>query len=89
MGQQISLKSLICLLPLIFFPLFLYLINMSKWQSKDLPIMFTMLALLVSTASDKIEELTSIPSEILMYVALVFLLIPLIIWINNWLRNIK
>lgn len=89
MGQQISLKSLICLLPLIFFPLFLYLINMSKWQSKDLPIMFTMLALLVSTASDKIEELTSIPSEILMYIALVFLLIPLIIWINNWLRNIK
>lgn len=89
MGQQISLKSLICLLPLIFFPLFLYLINMSKWQSKDLPIMFTMLALLVSTASDKIEELTSIPSEILMYVALVFLLIPLIIWISNWLRNIK
>lgn len=89
MGQQISLKSLICLLPLIFFPLFLYLINMSKWQSKDLPIMFTMLALLVSTASDKIEELTSIPSEILMYIALVFLLIPLIIWISNWLRNIK
>lgn len=89
MGQQISLKRLICLLPLIFFPLFLYLINMSKWQSKDLPIMFTMLALLVSTASDKIEELTSIPSEILMYVALVFLLIPLIIWISNWLRNIK
>lgn len=62
---------------------------MSKWQSKDLPIMFTMLALLVSTASDKIEELTSIPSEILMYIALVFLLIPLIIWISNWLRNIK
>ena len=89
MGQQISLKRLIYLLPLIFFPLFLYLINMSKWQSKDLPIMFTMLALLVSTASDKIEELTSIPSEILMYIALVFLLIPLIIWISNWLRNIK
>ncbi|MGA0374051.1 MAG: hypothetical protein ACO3MA_05200 [Flavobacteriaceae bacterium] len=62
---------------------------MSMWQSKDLPIMFTMLALLVSTASDKIEELTSIPSEILMYIALVFLLIPLIIWISNWLRNIK
>ena len=45
---------------------------MSKWQSRDLPIIFTMIALLVSSVSDKIEELTSIPSEVVMYIGLVF-----------------
>lgn len=62
---------------------------MSKRQSKDLPIIFTMIALLVSSASDKIEELTSIPSEIVMYIGLVFLLIPLFIWIRDWLKSRK
>ena len=62
---------------------------MSKWQSRDLPIIFTMIALLVSSASDKIEELTSIPSEVVMYIALVFLLIPLFIWIRDWLKSRK
>ena len=62
---------------------------MSKRQPKDLPIIFTMIALLVSSASDKIEELTSIPSEVVMYIALVFLLIPLFIWIRDWLKSRK
>ena len=62
---------------------------MSKWQSRDLPIIFTMIALLVSSASDKIEELTSIPSEVVMYIGLVFLLIPLFIWIRDWLKSRK
>ncbi len=62
---------------------------MSKRQSKDLPIIFTMIALLVSSASDKIEELTSIPSEVVMYIGLVFLLIPLFIWIRDWLKSRK
>jgi len=62
---------------------------MSKWQSRDLPIIFTMIALLVSSASDKIEELTSIPSEVVMYIGFVFLLIPLFIWIRDWLKSRK
>ena len=62
---------------------------MSKWQSSDLPIIFTMIALLVSSASDKIEELTSIPSEVVIYIGLVFLLIPLFIWIRDWLKSRK
>lgn len=62
---------------------------MSKRQSRDLPIIFTILALLVSSASDKIEELTSIPSEVVMYIGLVFLLIPLFIWIRDWLKSRK
>ena len=62
---------------------------MSKRQSRDLPIIFTMIALLVSSASDKIEELTSIPSEVVMYIGLVFLLIPLFIWIRDWLKSRK
>ena len=62
---------------------------MSKRQPKDLPIIFTMIALLVSSASDKIEELTSIPSEVVMYIGLVFLLIPLFIWIRDWLKSRK
>ena len=62
---------------------------MSKWQSRDLPIIFTMIALLVSSVSDKIEELTSIPSKVVMYIGLVFLLIPLFIWIRDWLKSRK
>ena len=62
---------------------------MSKWQSGDLPIFFTMLALLVLSFSDKIEELTSIPSKIFMFIALIFLLIPLFYWISGWLKHRK
>ena len=62
---------------------------MSKWQSKDLPIPLTMLALFISSVSDKIEELTSIPSMIVHYIALGLMLIPLYIWISGWLKNRK
>ena len=62
---------------------------MRKWRYEKLPIPLTILALLVSSVSDKIEELTSIPSEIIMYIGLIFLLIPLYIWISVWLKNRK
>ena len=65
------------------------LILMSKWQSGDLPFFFTMLGLMVSTFSDKIEELTSIPSKGVMFIALIFLLIPLFYWISGWLKHRK
>ena len=52
---------------------------MNKCQTKDLPIPITMLALMISNASDKIEELTSIPSMIEYYIALGLMLIPLYI----------
>ena len=48
-------------------------------SNKDLPIPITILALLVSNASDKIEELTSIPSMIIHYIALGLMLFPLYI----------
>tara|TARA_B100000927_G_scaffold288824_1_gene284215 strand:- start:553 stop:813 length:261 start_codon:yes stop_codon:yes gene_type:complete len=67
----------------------LFFTSMNKWQSKDLPIPITILALLVSNASDKIEELTSIPSMIVHYIALGLMLIPLYIWISGWLKNRK
>ena len=60
---------------------------MRKCRYEELPIPLTILALLVSPASDKIEELTSIPSEIVMYIGLIFLLIPLYIWISGWLKK--
>ena len=62
---------------------------MSKWQSKDLPIPVTILALFVSNASDKIEELISIPSMIVHFIALALMLIPLYIWISGLLKNRK
>ena len=62
---------------------------MSKRQSKELPIPLTMLAMFISSAADKIEELTSIPSIVVLYFAAVLMLIPLYIWIKGWLRNRK
>ena len=55
---------------------------MSNWQSNELPIPITMLALFISSAADKIEELTSIPSIVVLYFAVVLMLIPLYIWIR-------
>ena len=46
---------------------------MSKWQSKELPIPLTILALFISSVSDKIEELTSIPSKVVLYIGLIIL----------------
>ena len=62
---------------------------MSKWQSKDLPIAITMVALLISNLSDKIEEWTSIPSMFVQFFALALMLIPLYIWISGWLKHRK
>ena len=62
---------------------------MKKFQSQDLPIPLTMLALLLSSASEKIEEWTSIPSKIVFYFALVLVLIPPYIWISGWLKHRK
>ena len=36
---------------------------MNKWQSKELPIPIMILSLFLSSASDKIEEWTSIPEN--------------------------
>ena len=62
---------------------------MSKWQSKDLPFAITMVALLISNLSDKIEEWTSIHSMFVQFFALALMLIPLYIWISGWLKNRK
>ena len=62
---------------------------MNKWQTKDLPIPITMLALLVSNVSSIIEEWTSIPSMFVHFFALALMLIPLYIWISGWLKNRK
>jgi hypothetical protein len=62
---------------------------MSKWQSKELPIPLTMLALLLSSTSDKIEEWTSIPENAVLITSCVILIIPLFIWISGWLKSRK
>ena len=62
---------------------------MNKWQTKDLPIPITILALLVSNVSGIIEESTSIPSMFVHFFALALMLIPLYIWISGWLKNRK
>jgi hypothetical protein len=48
-----------------------------------------MLAMFISAAADKIEELTSIPSIVVFYFAVVLMLIPLYIWISGWLKDRK
>ena len=50
---------------------------MSKWQSSELPTPIVILALVISNASDKIEEWTSIPSIFVIYFAAALMLIPL------------
>jgi hypothetical protein len=62
---------------------------MSKWQSSELPIAITMVALLISNLSDKIEEWTSIPSMFVQFFSLALMLIPLYIWISGWLKHRK
>ena len=62
---------------------------MKKFQSQDLPLGITILALLISNGSDKIEEWTSIPSMFVQFFALALMLIPLYIWISGWLKNRK
>ena len=60
---------------------------MKKIQSQDLPLGITILALLISNGSDKIEEWTSIPSMFVQFFALALMLIPLHIWISGWLKH--
>ena len=62
---------------------------MKKFQSQDLPMAFTSLGILITAASDKIVELTSIPFNIVMAIAMVLYLIPLYIWISGWLKHRK
>lgn len=62
---------------------------MKKFQSQDLPMAFTSLGILITEASDKIVELTSIPFNIVMAIAMVLYLIPLYIWISGWLKHRK
>lgn len=62
---------------------------MSKWQSSELPTPIVILALVISNASDKIEEWTSIPSIFVIFFAAALMLIPLYIWISGWLKNRK
>ena len=69
--------------------LILYLAIMGKLKSKDLPTSLTMLGILIIVFSDKIEELTSIPFLIITAIAFILLLIPLYIWISDWLKSRK
>ena len=62
---------------------------MKKFQSQDLPLGITILALLISNGSDKIEEWTCIPSMFVQFFALALMLIPLYIWISGWLKHRK
>jgi riboflavin transporter FmnP len=62
---------------------------MKKFQSQDLPLAFTSLGILLTAASDKIVELTSIPFNVLSIIILIVYLIPLYIWISGWLKHRK
>ena len=71
------------------FGLIFYFASMSKLKSKDLPTSLTLLGILIIAFSDKIEELTSIPFLIITAIAFILLLIPLYIWISDWLKSRK
>lgn len=62
---------------------------MKKFQSKDLPIPLTILAMFLLSASNKIEELTSIPSMVIIYIGVAIMLLPPYIWISGWLKHRK
>lgn len=62
---------------------------MSKWQAKDLPIFLTMVALFISTFSDKISEFTTIPEKAILVTSCVIIAVPFYIWISGWLKNRK
>ena len=63
--------------------------NMSKWQSKDLPMALTSLGILLTAFADKIEEWASIPIELILTAIGIIFLIPLFIWFSSWLKNRK
>jgi hypothetical protein len=58
-------------------------------EIKNNPLFFSVLGLLIFQFADKIEELTSIPSKVVGFIALVFTLIPLYFWIRDWLKSRK
>ena len=60
-----------------------------KKLPQDAPLAFTSFGILLTTFSDKIVELTSIPNNVVMAIAMVLLLIPLYIWISGWLKHRK
>jgi len=62
---------------------------MKKFQSQDLPMAFTSLGILLTAFSNKIEEWTSIPFNVLIVIILIVYLIPLYIWISGWLKHRK
>ena len=62
---------------------------MNKWQSGDVPIFLTMLALFISVFSDKISEFTSIPENIILVLSCLILLTPLFYWISGWVKHRK
>ena len=53
------------------------------------PIFLTILALGISTLSDKISELTSLPQNAVLVISCLILIIPLYIWISSWLKHRK
>lgn len=60
---------------------------MSKWQSGDIPIFLTMLALFLSFFSDKIEKFTSIPENIILIISCLIVFIPIFYWISGRLKH--
>ncbi|MAV22285.1 MAG: hypothetical protein ACJ0OX_02340 [Candidatus Marisimplicoccus sp.] len=62
---------------------------MKKWDFKNNPLFFTMLGLLIGSASGFIEERTNIPETITLFVGFFILMIPLFFWIKDWLMKKK
>ena len=62
---------------------------MKKWDFKNNPIFFTMLGLLIGSASGFIEEWTNISQIISVAVGFFILMIPAFFWIKDWLKKKK
>jgi hypothetical protein len=56
---------------------------MSKWQSNDLDTAITSLGIMLIVLADKIQEWTSLPSNVV-YAAIIFIFsIQIFIWFKN------
>ena len=62
---------------------------MKKWDPRNDWFFYTMLGMLVASASGYIEEWTNIPPIISAAVVFFILMIPLFFWINDWLKKKK
>ena len=60
---------------------------MKKWDFKNNPLFFTMLAMLIGSAAGDIEEWTNIPQIISVAVGFIIVMIPLFFWIKDWLKK--